>query len=207
MRLLCLIFWLAIAFFGVFISSCSKNQKENSSQVAQNVKNSESITTKNTHKNSFQKENTMLKTSWSNKATIPAKYIHSGIGGKNISPFVKIPQIPKGTKSLLLVVVDHHKIAHDWIHWVALLEPSVKQLDENASANPPKDLKQLKNTWGNIGYEGPKPPPGAKHDYHIVLFALNKKPDLPDKPSWEQIVKVVKNVTLKKWEDVSYYGR
>ena len=119
----------------------------------------------------------------------PAFKHKGGIPDKYAKGSFSIPlswkNVPQGTKSLALSIVDIHPVAQSWVHWLVInIPPKVAILEEGASKNKmPSGAMELKNSWGDIGYGGPEPPPGSgEHPYVITIYALNvEKLDL--KPS------------------------
>lgn len=136
------------------------------------------------------------------KGMIPLRYANAGVGGKNFSPPLMWQNLPKGTKSLVLVVTDpdipwgepvpvYGKLADPGTlpcdlcaHWlVANIPASAKWLLEEASPmNLPNGAIELQNSFVKLfgaksnGYQGPAPPPGMKaHKYDFDLFALDVK--------------------------------
>jgi hypothetical protein len=107
---------------------------------------------------------------------IPVKYTCEG---RDISPPLAWSNVPKGTKSLVLVVDDPD--APDpkapkmtWVHWVlANLPADSTGLAEGVSpAALPKGTIEGTNDWGRTGYGGPCPPIG-RHRYFHKLYALD----------------------------------
>jgi Raf kinase inhibitor-like YbhB/YbcL family protein len=107
---------------------------------------------------------------------IPIQYVMVPAGGKNLSIPLFWKNIPPGTKSLALSIVDPHPIAQNWVHWVVInIPPAAVSLPEGASRkNMPVGSKELKNSFGDAGYGGPQPPKGSgEHPYVVTLYALN----------------------------------
>ncbi len=111
------------------------------------------------------------------KGFIPTKYAHQGItGGKNISLPLEWSEVPPGTQSFALSIIDPHPVANNWIHWFVINIPSaIHSLREGASPkNLPSGAKELMNSYGEQGYGGPEPPKGSgPHPYETVMYALN----------------------------------
>ncbi len=115
--------------------------------------------------------------------------------GDDSSPALDWSQLPKNTKSLVLIVDDPD--APDpaapkltWVHWLLYnIPPTVMGLpkaivDKNLSTG----TLQGKNDWKKTGYGGPCPPIG-RHRYFHKLYALDiELPDLhqPNKTQLEQ---------------------
>ena len=95
---------------------------------------------------------------------IPIQYVMPGAGGKNISIPLAWKNVPAGTKSFCLSIVDPHPVAQNWVHWLVIDIPSqVTSIEEGASKKKmPKGSVELKNSWGDIGYGGPQPPKGNR---------------------------------------------
>ncbi len=142
---------------------------------------------------------------------IPVKHTMPGAGGENISPSLSWTAPPEGTKSFLLLVVDPHPVARNWIHWVVADIPAdVRELEEGASGNSmPQGARELVNSFGRVGYGGPQPPPGTgDHPYVFTLFALDvPHVDLPDRASLAKIQHAIKGHVLAEVRLTGYFGR
>jgi Raf kinase inhibitor-like YbhB/YbcL family protein len=113
-------------------------------------------------------------------ATIPLEQVYTGAGGKNVSPELSWLGAPKGTLSFALTVFDpdaqHGK---GWWHWVQVDIPqTASELwygDGNSGSHVVKmHYPFFKNSFGDLGYSGPCPPPGdTPHHYVFTLYALN----------------------------------
>jgi len=114
-----------------------------------------------------------------NNKTISRKYICSNQGGQNYSPDLKWSSVPNA-KSYVVLVFDPDAPSGTWFHWLLTnIAPEIIQLPA-LPANPKKILevsggkiKQGKNSWGKLGYIGPCPPPGKKHRYYYMVYALD----------------------------------
>ncbi len=124
---------------------------------------------------------TLTSTVFTNNGEIPSTYTCEG---EDIAPPLKWEGVPKGTKSLALIVDDPD--APDpaaprmtWVHWVLYnLPPDSRGLPEAvASSRLPAGTMAGKNDWGRTGYGGPCPPIG-RHRYFHKLYALDSV--LPD---------------------------
>jgi Raf kinase inhibitor-like YbhB/YbcL family protein len=110
---------------------------------------------------------------------IPAKYSSKGVaGGQNISPPLSWTDIPNGTKSFALSMIDRHPSAKGAAHWVVInMSANSRSIGEGASRNPrrlPPGSFELRNDFGDTGYSGPRPLKGSgSHEYLITLYALN----------------------------------
>ena len=107
---------------------------------------------------------------------VPIQYVMPGAGGKNISVPLSWKNIPSGTKSFAVSMVDPHPVAQNWVHWLVINIPAnVTFLEEGASRKKmPQRSMELKNSFGDIGYGGPQAPKGTgDHPYVFTLYALN----------------------------------
>ncbi|MGO4106466.1 YbhB/YbcL family Raf kinase inhibitor-like protein [Paenibacillus sp. YAF4_2] len=115
---------------------------------------------------------------WSDAFTaydsIPDKYAHGY--GQNISLPVSWKDVPKGTKSIAVVMYDVHPIADNFIHWSVLNIPvSVGGIDEGASGHFSDGSVELNH------YYGVEPPRySGDHLYRLAVYALDTtKLELP----------------------------
>ncbi|PWU08534.1 MAG: YbhB/YbcL family Raf kinase inhibitor-like protein [Verrucomicrobia bacterium] len=100
---------------------------------------------------------------------------HCAKDNENKPPTLLIKDIPPGTRSLAIEMVDPDNPSGVWIHWIAANIPaSVRVL--SADALPDETVIGI-NDFGNSQYDGPSPPAGTHH-YLIHIFALNAILDL-----------------------------
>jgi Raf kinase inhibitor-like YbhB/YbcL family protein len=108
---------------------------------------------------------------------IPAEHATTAVpGGANTSIPYEWRNAPQGTKSYALVLIDRAPVARNWVHWIVYDIPaSSTALPAGASSSRlPQGARELKNTFGQVGYGGPQPPPGTgKHPYEATLYALD----------------------------------
>ncbi len=142
---------------------------------------------------------------------IPVQYVMPGAGGKNISVSLIWKNVPPGTKSFALSMVDPHPVAQNWVHWLVVNIPvNVTSIEEGASRKkmPPGSV-ELKNSFGDIGYGGPQPPKGTgDHPYVFTLYALKvEKLDLGVNTSLAAFKKALGGKTLESATITGKYGR
>jgi Raf kinase inhibitor-like YbhB/YbcL family protein len=156
---------------------------------------------------------TISSPAFSNQGNIPVKYCNTSVsGGENVSIPVQWNNTPEGTKSFLLVIVDTHQVANNWLHWVVKDIPAnVNGMPEGASnsAKLPVGAIELTNTSGIEGYSGPQPPIGSgTHPYEIHLFALNtEKVELHGPLTWESIQEASANKAIAETKITGMFGR
>jgi Raf kinase inhibitor-like YbhB/YbcL family protein len=147
-----------------------------------------------------------------NGKPIPTKYAYPGVaGGQNISIPLAWSDAPAGTKSFALSIVDPHPVANNWVHWFAInIPPNTTSLAEGASPRSmPGGSKELRNTYGEIGYGGPEPPKGSgAHPYNVTLYALNvEKLDLPENTSLQAFLRALEDKVLATGKLTGIYER
>lgn len=106
-----------------------------------------------------------------NGGKIPLRYARRG---DNVSPPLLWRGAPQGTKSFVLIVADPDAPSGTFYHWAVYdLRADRNELPEGAGASD-GPLMQGVNGFGDIGYDGPQPPPGSGvHHYHFRLAALD----------------------------------
>ncbi len=122
--------------------------------------------------------------------TLPAEQVFNGFGcsGANRSPALEWQHAPAGTRSFAVTAYDPDApTGSGWWHWVVYnLPASTTGLPEGAGAvdapRLPAGAVQGRTDFGNAGYGGACPPPGAKaHRYVFTVHAL--KVDRLDVPA------------------------
>jgi Raf kinase inhibitor-like YbhB/YbcL family protein len=106
---------------------------------------------------------------------IPAQH---SCQGDNISPALQWSGVPAGTKGFALICDDPDAPGGTWIHWVIYGIPATatalpEKIAPTETVSAITGAKQGRNSFDNIGYGGPCPPPGNPHHYHFKLYALD----------------------------------
>lgn len=119
--------------------------------------------------------------SFTDKGFMPTRHTCEG---RDISPPLAWSDVPKGTRSLALIMEDPdapdpQAPSMTWVHWILYnLSPSIQGIREGvAPEDLPAGALQGVNDWQHVGYGGPCPPIG-RHRYFHRLFALDTL--LPD---------------------------
>ena len=134
---------------------------------------------------------------------IPIKYTCEGF---NWNPPLQIFDIPKQTKSLVLIVDDPDvptDIRPDglWVHWIVYdILPVTSFIPEHAV--PPGTPG--KGTNGRTAYMGPCPP-DRQHRYFFKLYALDVFLDLPKGLDLKEIQEKMEGHILEKTELMGRY--
>ena len=103
---------------------------------------------------------------WIDGQPIDARHTCDGL---DVAPAVSWGAVPEGTTEIALALVDDSSVSNGrpFVHWViAGLDPAEIALVEG---DVPPDAIQALNFFGNVGYDGPCPPPGDDaHQYRLT---------------------------------------
>lgn len=155
---------------------------------------------------------TLTSPAFSDGERIPAIHALGSVsGGENVSVPLRWEGAPEGTASFVLVMVDRHPVASDWVHWLVVdIPPDVVALSAGASGSDmPDGSREINTTFGRPGYGGPAPPAGSgEHDYELTLYALNvAELDIGKQPSADEIERAVGGHTLASARLVGTFSR
>jgi Raf kinase inhibitor-like YbhB/YbcL family protein len=142
----------------------------------------------------------IIKSVFENKKKIPNKY---GLRFENKNPPLEISGIPKGTKTLAVIVDDPDAPRGDWVHWIIFNIQVLSDkliIKENTSSD-----QQGINDFGNTKYDGPAPPSGT-HRYSFKAYALNSSLNLI-KPTKQQLDESMQGKVLAKAELTGLFSR
>lgn len=139
---------------------------------------------------------------------IPAKYT---CDGENINPPLEIDGLPKGSKSMVLIMDDPD--IPDFVkqsmgievfdHWVIFnMPPTVTKIEEGVA---PEGVSGA-NSKGQLKYTGPCPP-DKEHRYFFKIYALDSKLDLPQGASKKEVEKTMEEHIVTSGELVGRYNR
>ncbi|MBN1270611.1 MAG: YbhB/YbcL family Raf kinase inhibitor-like protein [Kiritimatiellae bacterium] len=143
-------------------------------------------------------ELTVMSAAFAMGAAIPPKYCCS-----QVSPPLAWGDLPPGTQSIAVLCDDPDAPAGDWVHWVIFNLPAdTTKLDEGVpkSAKLPNGAVQGVNDYGRNGYDGPCPPPGARHRYAFKVFALDTRLALGPTAEKSDLLKAIKGHVLAQGE-------
>lgn len=100
-------------------------------------------------------------------ATIPDKYT---MYGENRIPPIHFEEVPSNARSLAVIVDDPDATRGTFNHWLLFnVDPKIKDIKEDSV---PVMATQGRNDFGEVEYDGPKPPSG-EHRYLFKAFALD----------------------------------
>lgn len=134
---------------------------------------------------------------------IPQKY---SADGENVNPPLKIEDVPKNTKSLVLIVDDPDVPpaagVSVWDHWVVFnVSPNMTSISENWEVAG--TLGQT--TGGKMNYTGPKPP-DKEHRYFFQVYALDTELALPAGVTKSEVFEAMSGHILDQAELIGRYA-
>jgi len=104
---------------------------------------------------------------------IPKKY---ACDDSNVSPPLRIENVPASAKSLALIVDDPDAPGRTWTHWLVWsIDPRTTEIREKSV---PQSAVQGTSDFGSANYGGPCPPSGT-HRYNFKAYALDITLTLP----------------------------
>ncbi|MFA5158203.1 MAG: YbhB/YbcL family Raf kinase inhibitor-like protein [Patescibacteria group bacterium] len=139
----------------------------------------------------------LFSTDFEDGGELPEKFTCNGEGAK---PSFAWSEIPEGTKSLAISLVDPDAPGGNFVHWILVdIPPETLQLSGNELIG-----RELKNTTGENNYVPPCPPSG-KHRYVFTLYALDI--GQIEKEADDNFFSVVKKHTIELKEITAIYGK
>ena len=90
--------------------------------------------------------------------------------GENKIPPIHFEDVPSHTRSLAVIVDDPDSPQGTFNHWLLFnLDPNTRDIKEDRT---PVMCSEGRNDFGEVEYDGPKPPSG-EHRYFFKAFALD----------------------------------
>lgn len=146
----------------------------------------------------------MESTAFENDGIIPEKFSHEH---GNVSPPLMWSGVPREAKSLALIVEDPDAPSGNFVHWLVYdIPPGVTQLTEGAGSGAMADgARQGRNSFGEVGWDGPQPPSGT-HRYFFHLYALDSKIDAPPGATRAQLDRAIRGHVIEECELIGKYS-
>lgn len=136
---------------------------------------------------------------FTNGGMIPSQY---SCEGNEMSPPLKIGNIPRNTQWLALIVHEPDApVKGGFTHWVLWNIPVMEDITENY-----KGGVVGMNSAKERGYKGMCPPTGSHH-YRFMVYALDKKPDITDATDKAALEKAMKGHILATGEITGMYKK
>jgi Raf kinase inhibitor-like YbhB/YbcL family protein len=139
--------------------------------------------------------------------SIPKKFT---CDGNNVSPQLSWTGSPHTVQSFALVMDDPDAPAGTWVHWILYNLPLDSwELTENVPPREqlPNGARQARNSFNQIGYGGPCPPPGKPHRYFFKLYALDIKLRLRPNPTKADVERAMQTHIVAQAELIGLYSR
>ena len=133
-----------------------------------------------------------------NNGLIPIRYT---CDGADVNPPLNIEGVPKGTKSLVLIVDDPDAPMGTWDHWIVWNIPPGTEVKENRVPGT-----EGLNSFGRNSYGGPSPPSGT-HRYFFKVYALDSELSLNPKSRKRDVEEAMSGHILAKGELIGLYKR
>ena len=141
-----------------------------------------------------------------NNNEIPRRYTCEG---EEVNPYFKISEIPKETKTLVLIMDDPDAkkvVGKTWVHWL-VFNISVKSSELEIQEDSVPGM-QGTNDFKKLEYGGPCPPAGSGvHHYYFKVYALDSELDLKEGAVKTQIEKAMKNKIIEKAELIGTFEK
>jgi len=129
--------------------------------------------------------------------------------GSDASPRIKVDGF--SSASLALILEDPDAPSGTFYHWLIWNIPPVDVIDgglaKNATIDEPFSAVQGKNSFGEIGYDGPCPPAGKAHRYFFRAYGLDEMLDLAPGSPVEDLKSAMQGHILQEGEVMATYGR
>jgi len=123
--------------------------------------------------------------------------------GANRLPRLQWTTPPAGTQELAIELLDPDAPGGTFTHWLVYgLPPGISAL-----AAVPANAAEGVNDFGRRGYDGPCPPRGAAHHYHLVVLALDTRLGLAAGATRSDLEARITGHVLGKGELVATYQR
>ena len=143
--------------------------------------------------------------------TIAKQFVCPAQGGKSISPELSWSGAPADAKSFAVSIFDPDAPHGGHWHWQAIDIPvAITELKQGAGAPKamPPGTMQLPNGAGHANYDGPCPPAGPAHHYHIVVYAMPTAGiAIPPDTGPDSVGHLLKRQALATAEMVPVFGR
>ncbi len=141
---------------------------------------------------------TVKSTAFANNNYIPLKYT---CDGPNVNPALVIEDIPKNSKSLVVIMDDTDSPNGEFTHWLMWNIPPKKYIVENSAPGIQGVNSMLQNK-----YYGPCPPNGM-HKYNFKVYALDVIIDLPKTADKKALLTAIEGHVLSKGVLIGSYCR
>ncbi|MEM4256733.1 MAG: YbhB/YbcL family Raf kinase inhibitor-like protein [Candidatus Diapherotrites archaeon] len=133
-----------------------------------------------------------------NNGRIPDKYTCKGM---DVNPKLIIENLPKETKSLVLIVDDPDAPMGTWDHWIVWNIKPTNAIEENSIPG-----QEGINSANQRHWHGPCPPYGT-HRYFFKVFALDTILKIPENSRKKEVEKAMEGHIIAKGELIGIYSK
>jgi Raf kinase inhibitor-like YbhB/YbcL family protein len=152
----------------------------------------------------FAEEMTLNTNAFLDTGALPVLYT---CDGKNISPELSWANAPAKTVNFALTLVDKEALSGKFYHWLIFNIPKTTTTLTEGIAKLPAGALIAKNSFANLGYNGPCPPHGTAHTYIFTLYALDTKLAIPGGATSDELSKALSNHIIAKATLTAVYSR
>lgn len=145
--------------------------------------------------------------SFKSSEEIPLRHTYND---ENLSPHLAWSDVPPGTRSFVIICEDPDAPLKAWVHWIIFNIPKdTRELKEGQSAQEILDNGAIQgsNDFGNLGYDGPTPPPASSHRYIFKLYALDTMLNLKPRTAKKELLKAIQGHIIGEAKLIGTYGR
>jgi Raf kinase inhibitor-like YbhB/YbcL family protein len=138
----------------------------------------------------------------------PIPRVYTGDGADE-SPPLRWTPAPANAKSIAIICFDPDAPRGTWYHWLLYnLSPKLTSLSGNVRKTDSIEggASQGINDFKHVGYNGPSPPPGAKHRYYYRVMALDQKLSVPPGADKEKIIAALKAHIIAQGETMGVFS-
>lgn len=139
---------------------------------------------------------------------------HFAGDGDDVSPPLSWSDVPAGTREVAVLCEDPDApFPSPFVHWLVHgLPPDVHALPEGLAKTSVvpgvPSAHQGDNSGRDEGYTGPMPPPGhGVHHYYFQVFALDRRLNLQDSPTRDELVHAMEGHVLAAGTLIGTYLR
>lgn len=126
-----------------------------------------------------------------------------GCTGQNFSPALNWKDVPAGTKSFAITLIDIDATGAEFFNWMLVNIPAGVSSIRPQAGNPrtqdlPEGALQIRNNYGIDRYSGPCPPKGnSLHRFSFKIHALaTEKIDIDGAARAKDVIKMIKDNEL-----------
>jgi Raf kinase inhibitor-like YbhB/YbcL family protein len=193
-----LIFFVIIGMF--FVAGCSQDTTDEGVGDISEQTTAEEQSDDASMEVDLMKELEITSDAFKNNELIPKTYT---CDGENMSPSIKIENLPFNAVSIALIMDDPDAPSGTWVHWVAWNIPVTNEIPLNGI---PQGTKQGLNDFGNHNYGGPCPPSG-EHRYFFKVYALDASLDIDEDSKKADLEEAMEGHILTKGELIGLYEK